>query len=514
MLRTTLLAIAATGALTLSAPTAHAAKATPEGVTLAIAGLDSAAQAAVDRGEVPGLAVAVVWKDQVVFLKGYGRREAGRGAAVDADTVFQIASLSKPVSATVVAALVGAGVVRWDQRIAELDPGFRLYDAWPSDALTLTDLFDHRSGLPGAAGNELESLGFSRAEILRRLRFAPAASSFRSAYSYSNFGLTEGAVAAARPTGEAWEQVAEERLYRPLGMASTSSLYADFLSRPDRASQHVRVGGVWKALTTRDPDAQAPAGGVSSSARDLAQWMRLELGDGAVGGRRLIAADAIEATHAPLMWRGPNPVTGAPSFYGLGWNVEYGRHGLSWGHAGAFSTGSRTLVMLYPQAQLGIVVLTNAFPTGVPEGLADRFADLAFDGVSHTDWVQRWNALYDKIFGPEDIAAKARYAHSPAGARPAAPLAAYVGRYASDYLGEARVEAGDGGLVLRMGPDGAARFPLTHFDGDVFLCHPSPETPDVPSAVRFTLGADGKAEGVTVDAMNDAGMGTLKRAGP
>jgi CubicO group peptidase (beta-lactamase class C family) len=297
-------------------------------------------------------------------------------------------------------------------------------------------------------------------------------------------------------------------------MTSTSSLYADFLARPDRASQHVRVGGAWKALTTRDPDAQAPAGGVSSSARDLAQWVRLELGDGEIGGRRLIAAQAIEATHAPLMWRGPNPVTGAASFYGLGWNVEYGRHGLSWGHAGAFSTGARTLVTIYPEAQLGVVVLTNAFPTGVPEGLVDRFADQAFDGRSDVDWVKRWNTLYGQIFGPDDVAARARFAHPPAQARAAAPLAAYVGRYASDYLGEARVEAGDGGLVLRMGPDGAARFPLTHFDGDVFLCHPSPETPDVPSAVRFTLGADGKAEGVTVDAMNDAGMGTLKRAGP
>jgi CubicO group peptidase (beta-lactamase class C family) len=508
----TLLAIAVAGALALAAPAAWAV--TPDGVAVAIAALDSSAQQAVDTGEVPGLAIAVVWKDKVVFLKGYGRREAGRGEAVDADTVFQIASLSKPVSATVVAALVGAGVVRWDSRIAELDPGFRLADAWPTDALTLTDLFDHRSGLPGAAGNELESLGFSRGEILRRLRFVPPASSFRSAYSYSNFGLTEGAVAAARPTGEAWEQVAEERLYRPLGMTSTSSLYADFLARPDRASQHVRVGGAWKALTTRDPDAQAPAGGVSSSARDLAQWVRLELGDGEIGGRRLIAAQAIEATHAPLMWRGPNPVTGAASFYGLGWNVEYGRHGLSWGHAGAFSTGARTLVTIYPEAQLGVVVLTNAFPTGVPEGLVDRFADQAFDGRSDVDWVKRWNTLYGQIFGPDDVAARARFAHPPAQARAAAPLAAYVGRYASDYLGEARVEAGDGGLVLRMGPDGAARFPLTHFDGDVFLCHPSPETPDVPSAVRFTLGADGKAEGVTVDAMNDAGMGTLKRAGP
>ena len=321
---------------------ANAQTVTPEQVSAALPALDAMAQDVVSSGAVPGLAIAVVSHDKVVFLKGYGLREAGRPETVDADTVFQLASLSKPISSSVVAALVTAGVVRWDLRISDLDPGFRLFDAYPTEQVTVRDLFAHRSGLPGSAGDDLETIGFDRKTIAYRLRLVPPSSSFRAGYSYSNFGLTEGAVAAARPTGKDWETVAEDFLYRPLGMTMTSSRYSDFVARTDRAALHIKVNGAWAAKLQRDPDAQSPAGGVSSSVRDLAQWVRLELGDGMFDGTRLISSDAIGETHQPLVARGNNLVTGAASFYALGWNVEYGRHGLSWGHAGAFSLGART----------------------------------------------------------------------------------------------------------------------------------------------------------------------------
>ena len=106
--------------------------------------LDEMAQAGIRAGEVPGLAIAVVLQDEVVYAKGFGVREAGKNAAVDPDTVFQFASCSKPISSTVVAALVSDGAVSWDTRIAEADPGFHLHDAYPSAEVTVRDLFAHR----------------------------------------------------------------------------------------------------------------------------------------------------------------------------------------------------------------------------------------------------------------------------------------------------------------------------------------------------------------------------------
>ncbi|TIP13383.1 serine hydrolase [Mesorhizobium sp.] len=485
----------------------------PDRIAAALSKLEALAEGVVADGGVPGLAIGVVHDDKVVFLKGFGHREAGKLETVDADTVFQIASLSKPVSATIVAVLVGEEIVSWDAKIADLDPAFRLSDPYPTSELTVRDLFAHRSGLPGTAGDDLESIGYDRAEILHRLRFVPPMSSFRAGYSYSNFGLTEGAVAAAKPTGKSWEELAEEKLYRPLGMTSTSSRYSDFIKHANRAALHVRIDGVWAAKIKRDPDAQAPAGGVSSTARDLSQWVRLVLGNGVYDGKPLIGADALAATHVPLMTRGKNPVSGGESFYGLGWNVEFGRHGLSWGHAGAFSVGARTLVTLFPEEKLGIVIVANAFSTGVPEGLSESFADMAFDGKVEKDWVKAWDDAYASLFGPAVAAAKATYASPPSPASPAGPASAYKGRYFNDFIGDAVVSGEGDGLVLKVGPGGARSYSLKHFDRDMFLTYPDAETPDAPSGVSFVLGPDGKASAMTVEFLDGNHLGTLQRVG-
>ncbi|WP_238258050.1 serine hydrolase [Methylobacterium gnaphalii] len=481
-------------------------------VEAALPALEAQAQRVVDAGEVPGLAIAVVLDDQTLFLKGFGRREVGKPETVDGETVFQIASLSKPISATVVAALVSEGVVKWDSRIADLDPSFRLHDAYPTSQVTVRDLFNHRSGLPGIAGNDLEAIGYARDEILHRLRLVPASSSFRAGYSYSNFGLTEGAVAAAKPTGKPWEVVAREKLFEPLGMASTSTTHSDFLSRANRAALHIRADGEWVARVHRNADPQAPAGGISANVRDLAQWLQLEIANGRFDGKQLIAASALDETHVPLTSRGTNPVNGSASFYGLGWNIEFGRHGLTWGHAGAFSAGAQTLASIHPKARLGIVVLTNAFPSGVPEGLADSFADLIFDGRVSRDWVKDWGAAYRALFAPVDDEAKAAYGHTPSDATAALALGSYTGRYANDFVGRAVVTEADGTLTLTVGPGGARTYPLRHFDRDLFLSFPDAEAPDRPSSIRFTISSDGKASAITVDALNAYGLGTLDRS--
>src|SRR5690242_16022214 len=242
------------GAAGLLAPWPAAAQsATREKVAAALPKLKELARQIADKAQVPGLSIAIVHRDEVVFLEGFGVRQVGRPEAVDADTVFQLASVSKPLSSTVVSALVSDGKVSWDSRLRDIDPGFSLQDELAAANVTVRDLFAHRSGLPGHVGDDIEELGFSQGEILHRLRLARPAYGFRNGYAYSNFGLTEAAVAAARISGQGWEEAAEDRLYKPLGMASTSSRYRDFLNRPNRANLHVPVdgivGGSWASFT-------------------------------------------------------------------------------------------------------------------------------------------------------------------------------------------------------------------------------------------------------------------------
>lgn len=481
-------------------------------VEAALPRIEAMAREIVASGGAPGLAIGVVHDDAVLWMAGFGRRQAGAPETVDPDTVFQLASMSKPLSATVVAALVGQGLVDWDDRIADLDPDFALHDPYPTAEVTVRDFFTHRSGLPGGAGNDLEMIGYDRATVMRRLRLVPPWVSFRGGYAYSNAGVTEGALAAARPTGQNWESVAAEALFGPAGMAASSFRYADFVARENRAALHVRFDGAWEPRATRDPTPQAPAGGATSSVRDLTRWMRLELAEGRLDGVELIPAAALDPTHAPLTARGTNPVTGAPAFYGLGWSVEYGRHGLAWGHAGAFSQGARTVVTLLPESDLGIVVLANAFPTGAPEALSDSFFDLVFEGAPAQDYLSAWNAAYEGLFGPALAEAKATYASPPDPATPALPPDAYAGAYANAYVGAARVEAaGDGGLTLILGPEGAKRFALRHFDRDLFVYFPDAELPDMPSAAQFVVGPQGRALSLTLEPLDANGLGTLAR---
>jgi CubicO group peptidase (beta-lactamase class C family) len=190
---------------------------TSEQVTHAVQELEKLAQKQIQENAVPGIAIAVVFQDKTVYAKGFGVRDVNTKQPIDADTVFQLASVSKSIGSTVVAELVGEGKITWDSKLSALDPAFAMFDPWVTREITIRDMYTHRSSLPEHAGDLLEDLGFTRAEILHRLRYQHPDSSFRSHYAYTNFGMTEGGVAAAQAYGLDWEKASEEKLYRPFG---------------------------------------------------------------------------------------------------------------------------------------------------------------------------------------------------------------------------------------------------------------------------------------------------------
>lgn len=480
-------------------------------VNAALAGLEALAQQTLEKTRIPGMAVAVVYRDQVVYLKGFGVRELGKPEAIGPDTVFQIASLSKPIASTVVAALVSDGVVGWDDPVVRHDPAFQLFDPWVTRQVTLRDMFCHRSGLPGLSPDLLEEMGYGRAEILYRLRYLRPTSGFRSQYAYNNTALAEGGFAAARAAGKSWEDLSAERLYRPLGMTSTSSRAADYRAARNRASLHGLVNGRFVAGFQRDPDAQTPAGGVSSTVRDLTRWMRLQLAGGAFEGKQIISARALGETHRPHMVNNPaqNATVERSSFYGLGWNVDYDGAGrVTIYHSGAFSVGASTAVRLVPSERLGIAVLTNAAPIGVPEAITTSFMELALDAKVSQDWL----AFYRQIFAGvlQSLNSSTDYSKLPAQPQPALALGAYVGRYGNDFFGEVEVALRDGRLVLLQGPR-KTPLPLRHYDRDIFVYQPSDDPTALPSGAVFRSGADGKIAGLLLEYLDGDGQGEFAR---
>ncbi len=434
------------------------------------------------RTGVPGVAVAVVYRGRTIYIKGFGVRRVGESAPVDADTVFQLASVSKSVGATVMAAQMpgdagsdGGPVITWSTPVESLMPGFEL--AYPDPAtnakLTLGDLYAHRSGLPDHAGDQLEEIGYTRADILQRLRDVPL--NAYGSYDYTNFGLTAAAQAMADARGVDWETLSENALYQPLGMTSTSSRYADFVARSDRAWGHVQIGWSYDTygqepaqyqvqIPPRDPDAQAPAGGVSSSASDMARWMKLVLAGGQWNGQQLLSPDALQAA-----------LTAQPGGkYGYGFNVGTDPEGHpTVSHSGAFTMGAATTFILWPEADLGITVLTNAQPRGLAEAIAVAFGEAALGdapgAAPGTDWLAFMQALpaFHDMYKP---LGKLAGQTPPANAMPpSAPLASYVGNYTNTYYGTAQIvlDADGQSLDLVMGP-AAVRYHLFRWDGDEF----------------------------------------------
>ena len=463
------------------------------------------------RSGVPGLAVAVVHDDEVVFAEGYGVRSTDTDEPVDTDTVFQIASLSKPVSATAMASLVGKGEIAWDDRVVDHLPGFALSDPVTTELVTLADLFSHRSGLPDHAGDLLEDLGYDRAAVLERLRYLPL-DAFRDSYAYTNFGLTAAAEAAAVAVGEDWADIVEQEVFEPLGMTSSSDRFADYEARENKAVTHVEVDGEWQPLYVRQPDAQSPAGGVSSSASDMAQWLRLRLAEGSYDGEQLIDPEALAATTTPQSLSGPPATPEARSgFYGLGIGVGTdwtGRVRLS--HSGAFALGAATVINLLPSEDLGIVVLTNGMPVGLPEAVAATFMDLVETGEVERDWLEGYGGVLAGMFVNHSVLADQEPPEFPAPAR--APEA-YLGTYANEYYGPLEVVAEDEGrLAMTLGPEPVVLL-LTHWDGDTFSYEPTGENAVGISAVTFTMGPDGQATTVLVEFLDANGLGTFTRAG-
>ncbi len=453
---------------------------------------------------VPGCSVAVVYQGKVVMLEGFGVTDVNHPVAVTPDTVFHLASCSKPISTSAVAALVGDGQVSFDERIAELDPSFQLQDPWVTSHLTVRDLLCHRSGLPGQAGNELEELGFDQAEILRRLREVPLDNRFRASYSYSNFGITAGCVAATRGK---FDEVCKTRLFDPLAMTSTSTRDADFARVPDRAREHVIEDGKAVQRYDRMPDAQAPAGGVSSTARDLSRFLLLHLGEGKVDGKQIVAREALLTTHQPLMVTGFNPATFSSGFYGLGWASSYNRHGmLEVKHSGAFSTGSRSQLLLIPEAGLGIAILCNAFPSGLPEGLSSGLVSLVLEGTGSLEEVMAIELKVSQgMAGLVDGGLS--WSQRPAQVQPPLAAQAIEGSYDNVYFGPARVQ----NMQLSFGHEMMATAPLKPWDGSTFYFEADLKDGPLVTLVRFELGPGGKATALTLEQLNDWETGRFTR---
>jgi CubicO group peptidase (beta-lactamase class C family) len=200
---------------------------------------------------VPGVAVAVVKDDEVVYLGGHGVRRVGEPGKVDQNTIFQLASVSKTFTAASLGVLVDEGKLGWDDTVVSHLPSFELYDPYATMNATVRDLLAHRTGLPAFTGDLLGDLGYDRQQVLARARYLTPEGTFREAANYSNVGFLTAGMVAGKVAGLAWEDMVRTKLFGPLGMTRSGfgrasleapNVSANHADRPGEAVRAVPAG--------------------------------------------------------------------------------------------------------------------------------------------------------------------------------------------------------------------------------------------------------------------------------
>ena len=441
------------------------------------------------RWEVPGLALAIVKDGKLVHSRGYGVRKLGAAAAVDAETVFPIASCTKAFTAAAIAKLVDQEKLRWDDPIAEHLPQLRLAKPDLTSKVTIRHGLAHRTGLPTA--NMLwRSGGFGSDEILARLRWLKPVAAPGERFVYNNnLYLVLGKI-VEQASGRKWNDFLRSELLEPLGMKSTAPDSSGVRGRENIAAPHATDAGKVERIEPYCPDAIAPAGAIHSSVLDMAQWLKMQLAGGQVDGQRILSAARAEemhtAPHALKAEAPPDPrVPRAPiSNYGLGWfyNDYAGRKVVE--HSGT-QTGFVAWVAMMPAERLGLVILANHHRTGLNSALRSWIFD-AFLKRPERDWSEAVRTDYAGGYQRLLREAKAQFdAKRPPASHPSRPLSEYAGDYESKLYGLLRVVAKDDKLRLRFGTrfDGG----LEHWQNNSFrVMFPNPRLDDW--LVTFTVG--------------------------
>lgn len=474
------------------------------------ADLDAYVSGVLRTFSVPGMAVTIVKDGKVLVAKGYGIRTLGDTARVTGSTRFGIASNSKAFTATALAMLVDEGKVEWDKPVVTYLPQFALSDPFVTRNITVRDLLVHRSGLGLGAGDLLwwPASTYTRKQIMHRLRDIPLSTSFRSAYAYDNVLYLVAGEVIETVSGKSWEDFIAERILTPLGMTQTTTRHSDAESSGNVASTHAFVGGTLQRVKAMTSDNTNPAGGINSTAGDVAKWLIAQLDSGRTGSARLWSQRAQRT-----LWTGVTPMpfgvpTGplgavAPQFrlYALGFDVQDYRGIKIATHTGGLP-GYVSEVTFVPSLKLGIAVFTNQESGAAFRSVSYRVLD-HFMGAAPTDW----RAVFDSLEKSAAAALVTRVSGASTArdslSKPSLPIERYAGRYTDSWYGDVTVTVHNGGLSLAMMPTPELVGELQHWQYDTFVVRWKDRSLRADAFITFQLAPDGKVESAKMAPFSD-----------
>lgn len=506
-----------TGMAGLAQDATPAAGATPDArsaVNLdpqALAEFDAYVAAQLDRFGVPGAAVAVVHGGETIFANGYGARSLGSDDPVTADTLMMIGSNTKSMTALMAATLVDDGFASWDEPLTRLLPDLRLSDADLTERVTLADSFCACTGLPR---RDVELIlnydDLSPESLIAAMARIPVTAPFGEEFQYSNQMFAIGGYAAARAAGApldglqaGYELAMRERVLGPLGMDRSTFSLSDVLADGDYALPHGstldhEVAPVRLQSDQAFAESVAPAGGMWSSANEMADYIGMQLAGGvARDGRRIVSAQNLDRTRQtrvalPPDETAPAPLATAITGYAMGWGTGSWHDQPLVNHSGG-TLGFTSEVAFLPESDLGVVILTNGGPLAGPFAYAVQYRlfELAFGSDPEVD------PLLTALLA--QAAAVRAAASAGIGAVDPAVVGPFAGRYVHPDLGEIVLRLDGDRLYIDAGEATSELLSLTRGAAYVFA---DPPLAGAPATIGLRFDAAGNPE-VVLDAQSE-----------
>jgi CubicO group peptidase (beta-lactamase class C family) len=474
------------------------------------ADLDTYVARSMKTYDVPGIAVAIVKDGKIVLAKGFGVRKLGESTPVDENTLFGIGSNTKAFTAAALATLVDEGKISWDDPVYEHLKGFQMYDPYVSKEMRIRDLLCHRSGLGLGEGDLMfwPHTTFTRDEVVYRLRFLKPVTSFRTHFAYNNLMFLTAGQVVAEVSGKSWDDYLREKIFLPLGMKTTNTSTNAFRPGANWATPHSIVDGKLQAIPLENLDNAGPAGSIHSSVAEMSQWLLLQLNHGKIPGSetRVFSEKSSKEMWAQQSILGINDgpeelklLRAHFSGYGLGWFLRDYKGRKLVGHTGGVA-GYVTRVLLVPEENLGIVILTNAEQDFAFESIALHILDSYFGGATE-DYITAFKAVEDKnAKEAQETVQKAQQTRA-ADSKPSLPLEKYAGDFSDPWYGKVTIRSENGALVFKLGRTEKGTADLQPWQYDTFKAHWRDRTVE-DAFLTFALKPDGSIDHFTMVAVS------------
>lgn len=460
---------------------------------------------AMKEWQVPGLAVAIVHRDKIIYTRGFGVKKRDSSDLVNEKTVFQAGSITKSFTAALLSILVDKGKLTWKDKVQKYQGGFKLHDPEAGQSFTVGELLSQCSGLPPHSGRMLPFIGYDRKYIVDNLHLIKPVNAFRKEYGYQNNLFLVAAYLVEKLAGKSWEQMLYEELLRPMGLTETTSSLAGYQKSENVAYGHYYnlsgTGSPIKVIQMNWPHHHwiytvAPAGGINSNVLNLANWIKLYLDGGKFNGKRIVSEENIRLMLSPHTAAGPG-VWGENRYYCKGWlHSDYIPYPIRWHNGG--TSGMKNIMAVVKEVGLGIIIMSNLAETLVPEALCRTWFDLWFLKTS-----RNWSSQLLKIHKENCCCLQ----DSPSPDTPSRPLRYYKGFYYNELYGPISITTHANNLVITMGPGKITKV-LKHWGGDTFVLY-WPGVLTNGTGIQFYGNSWGTVDRMKIEGMNDSLTGVF-----